>query len=102
MLKAGDPRSNDTRWLGQSVHVAVAEVADKRADRTLIEAALTRVRVADSSSAMISRADSAGGIRTGLVERSQPLQITDDQLIVGRVSDIDARAIALTIAPHLR
>jgi AraC-like DNA-binding protein len=31
MLKAGDPRANDTGWLGQFIHVAVAEVADKRA-----------------------------------------------------------------------
>jgi AraC-like DNA-binding protein len=31
MLKAGDPRSNDTGWLGQFIHFAVAEVADKRA-----------------------------------------------------------------------
>lgn len=31
MLKAGDPRSNDTGWLGQFIHLAVAEVAEKRA-----------------------------------------------------------------------
>jgi AraC-like DNA-binding protein len=31
MLKAGDPRRNDTGWLGQFIHFAVAEVADKRA-----------------------------------------------------------------------
>ncbi len=31
MLKAGDPRSNDSGWLGQFIHFAVAEVADKRA-----------------------------------------------------------------------
>jgi AraC-like DNA-binding protein len=31
MLKAGDPRSNDSSWLGQFIHHAVAEVADKRA-----------------------------------------------------------------------
>jgi AraC-like DNA-binding protein len=31
MLKAGDPKANDTGWLGQFIHVAVAEVADKRA-----------------------------------------------------------------------
>jgi AraC-like DNA-binding protein len=31
MLKAGDGRKNDTGWLGQFIHFAVAEVADKRA-----------------------------------------------------------------------
>ena len=31
MLKAGDPRRNDTGWLGQFIHFALAEVADKRA-----------------------------------------------------------------------
>jgi len=31
MLKAGDPRRNDTSWLGQFIHFAVAEVAEKRA-----------------------------------------------------------------------
>jgi AraC-like DNA-binding protein len=31
MLKAGDPGRNDTGWLGQFIHFAVAEVADKRA-----------------------------------------------------------------------
>src|SRR3954453_2326127 len=31
MLKAGNPQANDTGWLGQFIHVAVAEVADKRA-----------------------------------------------------------------------
>jgi AraC-like DNA-binding protein len=31
MLKAGDARRNDTGWLGQFIHFAVAEVADKRA-----------------------------------------------------------------------
>jgi AraC-like DNA-binding protein len=31
MLKAGDPRSNDSGWLGQFIHFAVAEVADRRA-----------------------------------------------------------------------
>ena len=31
MLKAGDPRRNDTGWLGQFIHYAVAEAADKRA-----------------------------------------------------------------------
>jgi AraC-like DNA-binding protein len=31
MLKAGDPRKNDAGWLGQFIHFAVAEVADKRA-----------------------------------------------------------------------
>jgi AraC-like DNA-binding protein len=31
MLKAGDPRRNDAGWLGQFIHFAVAEVADKRA-----------------------------------------------------------------------
>jgi AraC-like DNA-binding protein len=31
MLKAGDPRPNDTGWLGQFIHFAVAEVAEKRA-----------------------------------------------------------------------
>jgi len=31
MLKAGDPRRNDTGWLGQFIHYAVAEVAEKRA-----------------------------------------------------------------------
>jgi AraC-like DNA-binding protein len=31
MLKAGDGRRNDTGWLGQFIHFAVAEVADKRA-----------------------------------------------------------------------
>ena len=31
MLKAGDPRRNDTGWLGQFLHFAVAEVAEKRA-----------------------------------------------------------------------
>src|SRR6201996_2901699 len=31
MLKAGDPRKNDTGWLGQFIHYAVAEVSDKRA-----------------------------------------------------------------------
>src|ERR1700722_7713605 len=31
MLKAGDPRKNDTGWLGQFIHFAVAEVAEKRA-----------------------------------------------------------------------
>jgi len=31
MLKAGDQRRNDTGWLGQFIHYAVAEVADKRA-----------------------------------------------------------------------
>jgi AraC-like DNA-binding protein len=30
MLKVGDPRSNDTGWLGQFIHFAVAEVADRR------------------------------------------------------------------------
>ena len=31
MLKAGDPGRNDNGWLGQFVHFAVAEVAEKRA-----------------------------------------------------------------------
>jgi AraC-like DNA-binding protein len=31
MLKAGDPRRNDAGWLGQFIHFAVAEVAEKRA-----------------------------------------------------------------------
>jgi AraC-like DNA-binding protein len=31
MLKAGDGRKNDTGWLGQFIHFAVAEVVDKRA-----------------------------------------------------------------------
>jgi AraC-like DNA-binding protein len=31
MLKAGDPGRNDTGWLGQFIHFAVAEVAEKRA-----------------------------------------------------------------------
>jgi len=31
MLKAGDPRRNDNGWLGQFIHFAVAEVAEKRA-----------------------------------------------------------------------
>jgi AraC-like DNA-binding protein len=31
ILKAGNPRSNDTGWLGQFIHFAVAEVSDKRA-----------------------------------------------------------------------
>jgi AraC-like DNA-binding protein len=31
MLKAGDPRRNDTGWLGQFIQFAVAEVADRRA-----------------------------------------------------------------------
>lgn len=31
MLKAGDPRRNDTSWLGQFIHFVVAEVAEKRA-----------------------------------------------------------------------
>jgi AraC-like DNA-binding protein len=31
MLKAGDGRRNDTGWLGQFIHFAVAEVADRRA-----------------------------------------------------------------------
>jgi AraC-like DNA-binding protein len=31
MLKAGDPRHNDNGWLGQFIHFAVAEVAEKRA-----------------------------------------------------------------------
>ena len=31
MLKAGDGRKNDAGWLGQFIHFAVAEVADKRA-----------------------------------------------------------------------
>ena len=31
MLKAGDPRKNDAGWLGQFIHFAVAEVAEKRA-----------------------------------------------------------------------
>jgi AraC-like DNA-binding protein len=31
MLKAGDIRRNDTGWLGQFIHFAVAEVAEKRA-----------------------------------------------------------------------
>ncbi len=30
MLKAGDPRKNDAGWLGQFIHFAVAEVADRR------------------------------------------------------------------------
>jgi AraC-like DNA-binding protein len=40
MLKAGDPKANDTGWLGQFIHVAVAEVADKRAGS---ESVLTRL-----------------------------------------------------------
>jgi AraC-like DNA-binding protein len=31
MLKAGDPHRNDNGWLGQFIHFAVAEVAEKRA-----------------------------------------------------------------------
>src|SRR3954464_14634549 len=31
MLKCGDPRKNDAGWLGQFIHFAVAEVAEKRA-----------------------------------------------------------------------
>jgi AraC-like DNA-binding protein len=31
MLKAGDPGRNDNGWLGQFIHFAVAEVAEKRA-----------------------------------------------------------------------
>jgi AraC-like DNA-binding protein len=31
MLKCGDPRRNDAGWLGQFIHFAVAEVAEKRA-----------------------------------------------------------------------
>jgi AraC-like DNA-binding protein len=31
MLKAGDSRRNDSGWLGQFIHFAVAEVAEKRA-----------------------------------------------------------------------
>ena len=31
MLKAGDGRRNDSGWVGQFIHFAVAEVADKRA-----------------------------------------------------------------------
>jgi len=31
MIRAGDPRKNDAGWLGQFVHFALAEVADKRA-----------------------------------------------------------------------
>jgi AraC-like DNA-binding protein len=31
MLKSGDPRHNDSGWLGQFIHFAVAEVAEKRA-----------------------------------------------------------------------
>jgi AraC-like DNA-binding protein len=31
MLKAGDPGRNDSGWLGQFIHFAVAEVAEKRA-----------------------------------------------------------------------
>jgi AraC-like DNA-binding protein len=31
MLKAGDPNRNDAGWLGQFIHFAVAEVAEKRA-----------------------------------------------------------------------
>ena len=31
VIKAGDPRGRDAGWLGQFIHVAVAEVADKRA-----------------------------------------------------------------------
>jgi AraC-like DNA-binding protein len=31
MLKAGEPRRNDNGWLGQFIHFAVAEVAEKRA-----------------------------------------------------------------------
>ena len=31
VLKAGDPRHNDSGWLGQFIHFAVAEVAEKRA-----------------------------------------------------------------------
>jgi AraC-like DNA-binding protein len=40
MLKAGDPRKNDSGWLGQFIHFAVAEVAEKRAGS---ESVLTRL-----------------------------------------------------------
>ena len=40
MLKAGDPRSNETNWIGQFIQFAVAEVSDKRAGS---ESVLTRL-----------------------------------------------------------
>jgi AraC-like DNA-binding protein len=40
MLKAGDPRGNETNWIGQFIQFAVSEVSDKRAGS---ESVLTRL-----------------------------------------------------------
>lgn len=47
MLKAGDPRRNDDGWLGQFIHFAVAEVAEKRAGSESILTKLSELMFID-------------------------------------------------------
>jgi AraC-like DNA-binding protein len=47
MLKAGDIGRNDTGWLGQFIHFAVAEVADKRAGSESILTKLSELMFID-------------------------------------------------------
>jgi AraC-like DNA-binding protein len=48
MLKAGDPRRNDTGWLGQFIHFALAEVADKRAGSESVLTKLSELMFIDA------------------------------------------------------
>jgi AraC-like DNA-binding protein len=47
MLKAGDIRRNDTGWIGQFIHFAVAEVAEKRAGSESILTKLSELMFID-------------------------------------------------------
>src|SRR5262249_46657015 len=47
MLKAGDPRRNDAGWLGQFIHFAVAEVANKRAGSETVLTKLSELMFID-------------------------------------------------------